>query len=212
MADDRLTSALVADALDGVGLRGRCLGPAIRMLSGEPPLVGHALTASTAPIAGGVEPDDLYAGLKAVLHRLGPGDVLVLATDRSDDYATWGELTSTAALLAGAAGIVTDGLVRDIERVALLGFGLFARGTRPVDIGGRAEIVRIGEAAVIDDVAVETGDLIVADRDGVVVVPRAVEARVSERALGKAIDERRFHEALAAGVPIWEAFERFHTL
>jgi 4-hydroxy-4-methyl-2-oxoglutarate aldolase len=212
MAADRLTSALVADALDAVGLRGRSLGPAIRMLSGEPPLIGHAMTASTAPLAADAQPDDLYGGLKAVLHRLGPGDVLVLATGRSDDYATWGELTSTAALRAGAAGIVTDGLVRDIDRVVPLGFHVFARGTRPVDIGGRAGVGHVGERVVIDDVPIETGDLIVGDRDGVVVVPRAVEAGVSEGALANAANERRFHEALAAGVPIWEAFERSHTL
>lgn len=212
MADNPRTSALVADALDAVGLRGHCLGPAIRMLTGVSPLVGHALTASTAPLADDVEPEDLYAGLKAVLHRLGPGDVLVLATDASDDYATWGEITSTAAIRAGAAGMVTDGLVRDIERVALLGFGLFARGTRPVDIGGRADFARSGEPVVIDDVPIETGDLIVADRDGVVVVPHAFEVAVTQRALAKAHQERRFHEALDAGVPIWEALERLHVL
>jgi 4-hydroxy-4-methyl-2-oxoglutarate aldolase len=212
MHRDRLPSALVADALDAVGLRRRCLGAGIRMLNGDRPLVGRALTASTTPISGDPPPADLYAGLKAVLRRLGPDDVLVLATDRSDDYATWGELVSIAALQLGALGIVTDGLVRDLGGISRLPFAVFARGTRPVDIAGRADFVGIGVPIVVDGVEIEAGDLVVGDRDGVAVVPRAVEDSVLGRALGKAADERGFHEALANGVPIWEAFDRFGVL
>lgn len=211
MQAERLTSAFVADALDAVGIQGRCLGPEIRMLCGEA-LLARALTASTAPSSDQLRPDDRYTGLKALLHRVGRGDLVVLATDRSDEYATWGELVSLAALQAGGVGILTDGLVRDLDGVGRLPFTVFARGTRPVDIGGRADVVGIGDPVVIDAVTIATGDLVVADRDGVAVVPRAVADIVFERARGKAIDERHFHEALAAGTPIWEAFERFHTL
>jgi 4-hydroxy-4-methyl-2-oxoglutarate aldolase len=212
MHRDRLTSALVADALDAIGLRRRCLGAEIRMLSGDGPLVGRALTASTGPIAADPPPTDRYAGLKAVLRRLGPDDVLVVATDRSDDYATWGELVSIAALRSGALGIVTDGLVRDLAGISRRPFTVFARGTRPVDIGGRADFVGIGEPLAVDGVEIAAGDLVVGDRDGISVVPRSVEGSVLERALGKASDERGFHDALANGVPIWEAFDRFGVL
>lgn len=212
MGPDRLTSALVADALDAAGLRRRSLGAGIRMLAGDRPLVGRALTASTAPIATDPEVADRYGGLKAVLRRLGPGDVLVLGTNRSEDYAAWGELVSIAALQAGALGIVTDGLVRDLEGLSSLPFAVFARGTRPVDIGGRADFVGIGDPIEIDGVGIEAGDLVVGDRDGVSVVPRAVEASVLKRALGKAADEASFHDALANGISIWEAFDRFGVL
>jgi regulator of RNase E activity RraA len=211
MQAERLTSAFVADALDAVGIRGRCLGPAIRMLCGEA-LVARALTASTATATDQRRPDDQYVGLKALLHQVGPGDLVILATGRSDEYATWGELVSIAAIQAGAVGFLTDGLVRDLDGVERLPFTVLARGTRPVDIGGRADVVGIGDPVVIDAVTIETGDLIVADRDGVAVVPQAVADIVFERARGKAIDERQFHEAIAAGMPIWEAFERSHTL
>lgn len=212
MRTEGLTSAFVADALDAIGMPGRCLGPMIRALSGDRSAIGRALTASTAPHDRQIPPDDPYAGFKALLRRLGPGDVVVLATDNCDDYAAWGELVSIAALEAGALGIVTDGLVRDLDRLGPLPFTVFARGTRPVDIGGRADVRRIADRVVIDEVAIETGDLIVADGDGVMVVPQKVADIVFERAQGKALDERHFHEALAAGLPIWEAFERFHTL
>jgi 4-hydroxy-4-methyl-2-oxoglutarate aldolase len=207
-----LTSAFVADALDSVGLASRCLGPDIRMLSGDRALVGRAVTASTAPMVDEPRGEDRYTGLKELLHLLGPGDVIVLATDRCDDYATWGELVSIAALRAGGLGIATDGLVRDLDRVGQLQFRVFARGTRPTDIGGRADVVGIGDPVLIDEVRIETGDLIVGDIDGVAVVPRAVADVVTQHALEVGIGERHFHEALDAGMPIWEAFERFHAL
>lgn len=211
MQAELLSSAFVADALDAVGIHGRCLGPEIRMLCGEA-LHARALTASTLPTSEPLPPGERYAGLKALLHRVGRDDLVVLATHRSDEYATWGELVSLAALQAGGVGILTDGLVRDLDGVGRLPFTVFARGTRPVDIGGRADVVGIGDPVVIDAVTIATGDLVVADRDGVAIVPRAVADIVFERARDKVLDERHFHEALAAGTPIWEAFERFHTL
>jgi 4-hydroxy-4-methyl-2-oxoglutarate aldolase len=211
MVGERITSALVADALDAVGIGGRCLGPEIRMLCGEA-LLARALTASTARTSGQPDGDDDYAGLKALLHGIRRGDLVVLATDRSDEYATWGELVSMAAVRAGGVGFLSDGLVRDLDGIERLPFTVFARGTRPVDIGGRADVVGLGDPVVIDGVSISTGDLVAADRDGVAVVPGAVAEIVLERARGKALDERHFHEALAEGAPIWEAFERFHVL
>jgi 4-hydroxy-4-methyl-2-oxoglutarate aldolase len=211
MGGERITSAFVADALDAVGIQGRCLGPQIRMLCGEA-LLARALTASIVRTSEQSDGDDEYAGLKALLHRVGRGDVVVLATDRSDEFATWGELVSMAAVQAGGVGLLTDGLVRDLDGIEPQPFSVFARGTRPVDIGGRADVVGIGDPVVIDGVTISTGDLVVADRDGVAVVPEAMAEVVLERARAKALDERHFHEALAEGASIWEAFELFHVL
>jgi regulator of RNase E activity RraA len=208
---ERITSAFVADALDAVGIQGQCLGAEIRMLCGER-VVARALTASIARTSGPPDRGDVYAGLKALLHTVGRGDLVVLATDRSDEFATWGELVSMAAVQGGGVGLLTDGLVRDLDGIEPLPFSIFARGTRPVDIGGRADVIGIGDPVVIDGVTIATGDLVVADRDGVAVVPRAVVEMVLDRARGKALAEREFHEALADGAPIWEAFERFHVL
>jgi regulator of RNase E activity RraA len=211
MGGEGITSAFVADALDAVGIQGRCLGPEIRMLCGEG-LVARALTASIARTSDSPDRGDVYTGLKVLLHTIGSGDLVVLATDRSDEFATWGELVSMAAVQAGGVGLLTDGLVRDLDGIERQAFSIFARGTRPVDIGGRADVVGIGDPVVIDAVTIATGDLVVADRDGVAVVPRGVADIVFERAREKALAERHFHDALAEGAPIWEAFERFHVL
>jgi regulator of RNase E activity RraA len=206
----RLRAALVCDALDTVGLRRQSLGADIQWLSGKGVLVGHALTVSTEVVE--VVPDDPYVGLTAALDALTRGDVYVMATGRSDKYAAWGELVSIAAAESGAVGMVTDGLVRDAAQVERLGFPVLARGTTAVDINGRAEVIGHGSPIMIDGVEIEAGDLIVADRDGVVIVPTAVRDDVISLATSKGLAERRFRKALATGMSASEAFARFHVL
>lgn len=212
-----LRTAQVADALDAMGLADQTLGPSIRAMTTDAVVVGRVVTARAVPArvpeAEGVADSlDPYAGLKDVLGRLGPGDILVLATDRADGYAAWGELCSIAAGTAGSVGIVTDGLVRDLDQTRRLGFPVFACGTSPRDIAGRGALVDFEAPLVIDGVGIETGDLVVADLDGVVIVPRA---RIDDVVAGAHIrgdDERAFHDAVADGTPIWEAFARTHVL
>lgn len=206
----QLHSALVADALDTLGMRRQTLGPDILPLSGTGTLVGHAFTIRAETVDS--VPESPYVGLTAAIDALTIDDVYVFATARSDAYAGWGELVSIAARAAGAVGMLTDGLVRDTHQVHELGFPVFARGTVPNDINGRAEVVGHGEPVVIDGVMIAPGDLIVADRDGVAVVPTSVLDEVLGFATSKRLDESKFRDALAEGMSATEAFSRFHVL
>jgi len=205
-----LRSALVSDALDATGLRDQTLGADIGRLAGRDVLVGRAYTVAAEPVAAA--PDVAYVGLRLVLEEIGRDEVCVCATDRSERYAAWGELTSMAAGAAGAVGFVTDGLIRDLPQVDGLGFDVFGRGTTPRDIHGRAELVRHGETVAIDTVTIDPGDLIVADRDGVVVVPSRVAREVVGLALVGATDEASFQAAVRGGLPVLDALARFEIL
>ncbi len=205
-----LRSALVADALDGLGQRQQCLPSDIRPMPPGGVLVGFAATCRTRPLDAVL--DDPYVGLRRVLAGLSADDVLVIATDRADEYAVWGELVSIAASSAGAAGTVTDGLVRDLEQVERLGYRTFARGTTPTDIGPRAEFDGFGDPVRIDGVTIICGDLIVGDVDGVVVVPGAIVDQVTERCLATVAAEDASRAAIADGMSPTEAFARFHVL
>ena len=110
----------------------------------------------------------------AILHGLQlaqPGDVLVISNQANPDVAVFGEITSTEARLKGLAGLVTDGRVRDSEGIRKLGFPVFARGTTP-RVAGRGSLGEVNVPVSCGGVVVEPGDVIVADADGVVVVPR----------------------------------------
>ena len=134
-----------------------------------------------------------YVGLLAALDAVGRGDVVVVASGPSDAAAVWGELLSNACISRGAVGTVTDGLIRDSAQIAELGYPVFARGTSPLDIHGRLEVVAHGG-------------------DGVVVVPQAHAAEALERAAAKAGGEGDFRKAVSEGATATEAFRRFHVL
>lgn len=209
----RLGASLLSDALDGLGHRHQCLAWDIVAVCGSGrggAVAGRAfplvLEAVDAPAA------TPYRGLLAALDAVTPGDLIVVPTARDPATAVWGELLSTAGLARGAAGVVTDGMVRDVRQVDALEFPVFARGTVPTDIDGRLEVVGHGESALIDDVTIAPGDLVAADADGVVVVPAAVADEVIDRASAKRDDEQSFRRAVEGGMLPSEAYRTYRVL
>jgi regulator of RNase E activity RraA len=121
----------------------------------------------------------------------------------------WGELFSCAAMGAGARGVVTDGLVRDVRQIVELGFPVFASGSSPLDTLGRAEVVGIGESVRCGGVPVARGDLVLGDDDGVVVVPYAAAGDVTARVREKLGKEQSGRDDLLAGLPVRQVWERY---
>jgi regulator of RNase E activity RraA len=150
--------------------------------------------------------------LLAALDELPPAAVFVFATGRSDAAGVWGELITTACLARGAAGALTDGLIRDVTRVADSGFPVFSRGAIPYDSKGRIDVVGHGAPVVMDGVRIDAGDVIVADADGVCVVPGVLAARVLELAAEKRDGEGDFRAAVRAGMPVSDAFRAYGVL
>jgi len=131
---------------------------------------------------------------------------------RAQELAPWGELLTTAASLRGAAGCLTDGLVRDVRRIREMRFPVFAGGIGPLDSKGRAEMAAMDIAVEVAGVRIEPGDLVFGDVDGCVAIPKAVAPQVVARALEKVTAEDRTRDALAAGESLRQVFERFGVL
>jgi len=205
-----LTAALASDALDRLGRRNRCLGWDLVPLDPTSRIVGRAFPVTVEAVDR--VPDVPYRGLLASLEGLGEGDVYVIPTRRSDRAAVWGELVSTAARARGAVGALTDGLVRDTAMVRSMGFPVIARGSIPSDTNGRLETIALAEAGVIDGVTITRGDLIVADGDGVVVIPADLVGEVVSLVQEKVRGEAAFRAAVAAGELPTVAFERYRVL
>jgi regulator of RNase E activity RraA len=156
-------------------------------------------------------PDPPYAAEVAFLDSLRPGDVVVATTGGSPS-AFWGELFSTAAAARGARGAVVDGYVRDQVKIEATGFPVFATGARPADSHGRLSIVAQDVLLDLGGVTVRSGDLVVADCDGVVVVPREVCHEVIGKALEKAALENQARDLLREGALLADVWERFRVL
>ncbi len=140
------------------------------------------------------------------------GQLVVIATDENNDSAFWGELFSAAALGAGAVGVVTDGNLRDTERIAALGFPAFSRSRRPIDFRARLRIVDVDEPVELGGVEIRSGDLVMADDDGIVVVPRSHEESVLALARERAARESTVLAELLSGESLRAVWDRHRVL
>jgi len=152
-------------------------------------MVGRALTVNT------VNGD--WAKPVEAIDKARPGDVIVVDAG-SGDIAVWGELASWSCKTKGVAGVVIDGAARDIDAIMDMGFPLFSRHVtsnagEPKGYGG------IGHEIVCGGVTVRTGDWIIGDESGVVVVPQENAVEIANRSIDVMERENRVREEIKKG-------------
>src|SRR5262245_49322649 len=207
---ERLFSAVVCDALDKLGLKNQSPRVAIKPLTTSGVLVGRCKTTLWAEMAHeDARPYELE--LKAV-DTCRENDVLIAAAAGSTRSGLWGELLSTAARRSGCVGAIIDGAVRDVVKMTAMGFPVFARGTSPYDSRDRSRVIDLDVPVEIDGVRSSPGDLVIADVDGIVVVPQAVEAEAIQSAWDKVHAENTVRDAIAHGMTATDAFKKYGVL
>lgn len=207
---DRLFTAVVLDALDGIGLKNQSPDCPILPQTLRKPVIGIAKPLLWIDFAY-EDPGTYDLELKAV-DAIRPNEVVVCATSQSRRSGIWGELLTTAAMTRGARGVVTDGTVRDVDRMTEMEFPVYACGTCAYDSWNRQKVVDYDVAIEIGGVKVQPGDIIIADVDGVAVVPVAAADDVLAAALEKVENENDFRRAVKAGMPLAEAYSKFQIL
>ncbi|MCI4430765.1 MAG: RraA family protein [Burkholderiales bacterium] len=208
-----LNAAVLCDVLDSLGLMHQAMQPFVRPLDDQLQLIGRARTGLYMPVYQTRTGENPYEVEIALVDHLKPNDVVVLAcSGPTDRIAPWGELLSTASQVRGAAGCVTDGLVRDVKQIRAMNFAVFHGGIGPLDTKGRARMVERDVAVECAGVAVRPGDIVFGDVDGVVVIPREREAEVVRLALEKVAGENQSRAALRAGELLGDVFRRLGIL
>ena len=200
---EHLYSAVVLDALDGLGYRRQSPSLQLPGMTVRRPLVGVAKCLLWVDFAYD-DPNTYDLELKAV-DSIKDGEVVVCATGSSSRSGIWGELLTTAAMSHGARGVVTDGTIRDITRMTEMDFPVYAAGACALDSYSRQKVVDYDVSIELGGVSVKPGDIIVADADGVAIVPREVEADVLSAALEKINNENEFRRAVKGGMPLVDA-------
>ena len=156
--------------------------------------------------------EDPYGNEIDAIDSLSPGDVVVHATDYSGTIAPWGELMTTVCRVRGAVGCICDALVRDCKRIMGMGFPVFHGGIGPLDSKGRGLVVAYDVPIRCGEVLVNPGDLIFADFDGIVVVPKDVEDEVLAQAMDKVGKENLTRKELAEGKTLREVYNKYRVL
>jgi 4-hydroxy-4-methyl-2-oxoglutarate aldolase len=147
--------------------------------TGAPRVAGPAFTVKCAP------GDNLM--LHAAIYRAEPGSVIVVESGDLD-YALAGGNVCAVAHRRGVAAFVVDGLIRDLGEVREDGFPVFGRGVIPIP-GTKKEVLPLGGAVTVGGVRINPGDIVVADEEGVVVVPGDRQDEVLAQAQAKLAKE-----------------------
>jgi 4-hydroxy-4-methyl-2-oxoglutarate aldolase len=182
----KLSSATVHEASGGIG----ALSANIKPISPDMVVCGPAITVNLRP------GDNLM--LHKAIYVARPGDVIVADAKGFTEAGAWGEIMAVAAQERGIVGLVFNGAVRDSQAMTELGFPVFSRalcikGTEKISLGW------INHPLILDNVTIHPGDLILGDRDGVVVVKREDAAEILQRSKAREEKEKGIKERLKRG-------------
>ena len=208
-----LSAAVLSDVMDVLGLMNQAMQPFVRPLDESLVLAGRARTGLYMLAYEVRDGENPYEVEIALVDDLKPGDVPVLACNGpTQRIAPWGELLSTAATARGAAGCITDGLVRDVRQIREMRFPVFHGGIGPLDTKGRARMVQRNVPVECAGVKVRDGDIVFGDVDGIVVIPQERAAEVLAKAKEKVAGEGRTRDELREGRLLRDVFEKYRIL
>lgn len=211
---DALYTAAVSDILDELGYRHQAMHQRLRPLLPDIRRCGFVGRARTFlwKETERIVTEDPYGLEIEGMDSLRAGDVAVHSTDSSGTNAPWGELMSTIAKRNGAVGCICDSQIRDCVRIIEMNFPVYCVGIRPVDSMGRGRVEALDVPIQCGGVLVSPGDLIFADFDGVVVIPRTVEQEVIRKAFEKAGKENVSRQELLEGRTLREVYNKYGVL
>jgi 4-hydroxy-4-methyl-2-oxoglutarate aldolase len=185
-----MTEPVPVTAVAQVGRDGVRVMTGLTTHAGRPYLCGPALTCACAP-------EDNLA-MHAALYQATPGTVLVCDGTGTTRCALFGELMATDAANQGLAGLIVQGPIRDIADINELGFPVWSTGTAPGQ-ATKTTALSVGAPVVVGNVLVHPGDQIIADADGIAVVPAAHWQSIGANVAALADREAKTRARLAAG-------------
>ena len=199
-----LAALLRKRGLNGLTLDGlRSTRPGARM-------AGYARTVRYLPLREDLSA--VYGGgmnaQKRAIEEIRPGEVLVIEARGDPTAGTIGDILGLRAQVRGAAGIVTDGAIRDSVALAGLEIPVYHAAVHPAVLGRRHVPWETGVTVACAGVTIQPGDILVGDADGVVVLPPAIAAEV----LADAREQERQEEFIASRVALGEPLDGLHPL
>ena len=210
----RLYAAAVCDILDELGYRHQAMHQRLRPLLPDMRncgFIGRARTFEWKEVDY-VDEENPYGLEIEAMDSLDKGDVVVHSTDYNGTNAPWGELMSTIAKRKGVTGCVCDSQVRDCIKIIEMNFPVYYAGIRPLDSKGRGLVTGYDVPVQCGEVLVNPGDLIFADFDGIVVIPKAIEKKVVQKADEKVHAENLSRGELLSGKTLKEVYDKYKAL
>lgn len=204
-----LYTPVVGDILDGLGYYHQILPAPIQPIRTEDILAGRAMPVLHMDVYG--VQDEPFGKLTHAIDQIKEDEIYV-ATGGDMRCAYWGELLTATVRTRGARGAIINGYHRDTPKVMEQNWPVFSRGRYCQDSSVRTKVVSYRCPIEIDGVWINPGDLIFADLDGVVVIPKQLEEEVITKALEKVRAEATVRMEIENGMSSTEAFKKYGVL
>ncbi|PYD01987.1 fumarylacetoacetate hydrolase family protein [Microbacterium esteraromaticum] len=143
-----------------------------------------------------------YNAQKRAFDSVGEGEIIVIEARGDETTGTLGDILALRARTRGAAGVVSDGGVRDFDAVAEIGLPVFSKGAHPSVLGRKHVPWEFDVTIGCGGATVQPGDVIVGDGDGVIVIPAHLAEEVADAALAQEDEDAWIAEQVAAGHPV----------
>ena len=204
-----LYTPVVGDILDTMGYYHQFLPQPVQPAKGDMKLAGYAMPVLMIDVYG--DQKKPFGLLTEALDQLEPGEIY-LASGGEMRCAYWGELLTATAKKRGATGAVINGYHRDTPQMLSQDFPVFSRGRYAQDSSVRTQVTDFRCRIEVGQATVHPGDLLFADLDGVLAIPRSIIAEVIEKSLEKARGEKVVRKAIEEGMSATDAFRTFGIL
>ena len=217
LAKEKLFVALVGDILDQMGYEHQFLSPKLKPISKDMVLIGRAMPVLEADFfaestSGHNEiSKQPFGKMFEALDDLKKDEIYICA-GASHNYALWGGLMTTRAIVCQAAGAVVHGYHRDTNEIERLDFNVISFGSYAQDQSIRGKVVDWRVPIKLDNVLVKNGDIVYGDRDGILIVPSEIVNEVFTKAFEKGQTENQLLKALKEGMTTVEAYEKFGVM
>ena len=208
--DERLMAcyaSAVHDVLRGLGIDNCVLPPEIMALSPGQKLAGEIYTIS-GHIDRTLSRHDSLLAWTQVLSKV-PGGKVLVCQPNTKEIALMGELSARALMVKDTKGYVVDGRCRDVDFILDLDFPVFCDLNTPADIVERWTYDRLGDPISIGTVTICSGDWLIADRDGVVVIPGDIAEQVVGETETVMSTESEMRDAILAGMDPEQAYLKY---
>lgn len=195
---NRLTSAILSDILDEIGVHGVLKGFNLNIKTKK--ILGTAKTLKIRKLRNGESYKGIYEALNSY-DTIIPNDIIIVENEISD-YAYFGELNANLAIRAGASAAIIDGMTRDTKEVSELDFPVFSKGSTCKDVKGRATVESINHPIKIQGISIFRDDIIFGDNDGIIIIPKRHSKKVLKKAFEIINTEKKILIEIAYGKEI----------
>lgn len=200
-----------SDVMDEMGFRKQVVSPdaGIKSIKHHYVAMGRAVTLLNSPDKNENDPYDLVI---RYIDAMSTGTILVTTGTEHLETGIMGELTATALRVNGCRGAIVNGYTRDARKLIKMGYPVFAWGSSPIDTTGRVRVVETNIPVTIGGITILPGDMVFADMDGIIAIPKAIETEVVKKVIERISTENTVRKELAQGKKMAEVWSKHGVL